>query len=244
MKTVTPSGLRPALGRISSIWRYPVKSLVGEEILSVHVDERGLQGDRLWAVRDPDGRLGSGKSTRRFSKMDGLLQLAARADGDVPALSFPDGRVLRGDDPAVHAALSAHLGRPVALAREQDLSHFDEGPVHLVTTASLRALEQGQGAVVEPRRLRPNLVLETDAGPAFLEDDWVGRQVEIGERLVLAIRAPMPRCVMITLPQAELAAEPHLLKTLGELNDAQIGVVADVVVPGPVAVGDQARLVG
>ena len=191
--------------RLAGLSRYPVKSLVGEDLDRVLVEERGLVGDRLWSVRDTDGKLGSGKSTRRFRKMDGLLDLEARYDGDVPVIGFPDGRALRGDDPAVHEALSGHVGRPVTLAREQDVSHFDEGPLHLVTTGSLDQARELHGGTVDVRRLRPNLVVET-AEAGFVEESWIGRHVRIGADLVLSVRAAMPRCVMVTMPQVRLPA--------------------------------------
>ena len=127
------------VGHVAALHRYPVKSLTGETLARADVDCRGLAGDRLWAVRDPDGKLGSGKSSRRFRRMDGLLALRATYDGQVPVVEWPDGRRLRGDDPAVDDALSAHVGRPVSLGREADVPHFDDGPVHLVTTATVGA---------------------------------------------------------------------------------------------------------
>lgn len=231
-----------SLDRVGDVTRYPVKSLVGESLERVMVDQRGLAGDRLWSVRDRDGKLGSGKSSRRFRKMAGLLDLEARYDGDVPVLGFPDGRTVRGDDPDVHAALSQHVGRPVTLAREQEVSHFDEGPLHLVTTASLDRVRGSHGRAVDVRHLRSNLVVET-AGVGFVEEGWIGRRVRIGSDLVLAVRGVMPRCVMVTMPQVGLPADQDLLGTLTEVNDACLGVVADVVVPGQVAVGDEVVLV-
>lgn len=231
-----------SLGRVGDVTRYPVKSLVGERLERVLVERRGLAGDRLWSVRDPDGKLGSGKSSRRFRKMAGLLDLEARYDGDVPVIGFPDGRAVRGDDPGVHAALSQHVGRPVTLAREQDVSHFDEGPLHLVTTASLERVGGSHGRPVDVRHLRANLVVETTA-VGFVEQGWIGRRIRIGAELVLAVRGAMPRCVMVTMPQVGLPADRDLLGALTDLNDACLGVVADVVVPGQVAVGDEVMLV-
>lgn len=238
------------VGQVAALWRYPVKSLVGERLSGAHVDARGLTGDRLWSVRDPDGKFGSGKSTRRFRRMDGLLALSAEYDGDVPVVRFPDGRTLRGDDPAVHAALSAHVGRPVSLAREEAISHFDEGPLHLVTTATLARLQRDRGESVDPRRLRPNLVVATGAGAqraagredGWVEDGWVGRRVRVGERLVLRIRDRMPRCVMVNLPQIGLGADRDLLAQITRANDGALGVVADVEQPGPMSLGDPVRL--
>ena len=72
-----------SVGRLTSIRRYPVKSMTGEVLDSADVEHRGLAGDRLWSLRDPDGKFGSGKSSRRFRAMPGLMDLVARYDGDV-----------------------------------------------------------------------------------------------------------------------------------------------------------------
>ena len=229
------------VGRVLSLHRYPVKSLVGETLERVTLDHRGLLGDRLWSVRDPDGKFGSGKSTRRFRKMQGLLDLVASYDGDVPVLGFPEGTTLRGAGTEMDAALSAHVGRPVSLRREEDVSHFDDGPLHLVTTATLAELQRQHGNPVDVRRLRPNLLVDA-TGEGFAEDGWVGAHLEIGTDVVLAVRAPMPRCVMLDLPQRDLPADGGLLRTATVANDADVGVVADVVQPGEVRVGDEVHL--
>lgn len=231
------------VGRVRSLHRYPVKSLVGEPLDHAAFDHRGILGDRLWSVRDEDGKLGSGKSTRRFRKMDGLLDLVATYDGDVPVIEFPDGRVLVGPGGATDTALSDHVGRSVTLAQEEAVSHFDEGPLHLVTTATVRALERRHGRPVDARRLRPNLVIET-SDEGFVEDAWIDRDVSIGQDVVLRITAPMPRCVMVDLAQRGVDAEDGLLRTATSANDAEVGVVADVLQPGEVNVGDEVRLSG
>lgn len=228
-------------GQLTRILRYPVKSLSGEELDRVAVERRGVRGDRLWAVRDADGRLGSGKTTRRFRRMDGLLELSATYDGQVPVLSFPDGRRVRGDDPEVHEALSGHVGRPVTLGHEEAVSHFDDGPLHVVTTASLTRIGERYGGAVDPRRLRPNLVVSA-AGEGFVEDGWVGSDLLVGAVRV-RILAPMPRCRMVDLPQVGVPAGEGLLRAAAEVNDTCLGVLAEVVEPGDVAVGDPVRRV-
>lgn len=232
-----------ATGHVTSLWRYPVKSLVGEELQAAEVEERGLRGDRLWALRDTDGKLGSGKSSRRFRRMEGLLQLRASYDGEVPVVHFPDGREVRGDAEEIHRALSSYVGRPVSLASEGDVPHHDDGPVHLVTSASLRWAAQVHGRPVDPRRLRPNLVLDT-AGDGLLEQDWLGRRVRVGTDLVLEVVEPMPRCVMVDLDQHDLTVPGGLLKELTASNDGCLGVLARVVSPGRVRLGDAAVLQG
>ncbi|MDN4161254.1 MOSC domain-containing protein [Nocardioides abyssi] len=207
--------------RVVAVHRYPVKSLHGESLDRADVGPRGLDGDRLWALREPDGKLGSGKSTRRFRRMAGLLELHAAYDGVVPVVSFPDGRSWRGPDADLDAALTAYVGRPVALAREADVAHHDEGPLHLVTTATLARLG------TDGPTLRANLVVDAPGLAAFAEDGWVGREVRVGGA-VLRVRGPMPRCVMVG---ADVLAE------VTRVNGGCAGVVVDVIGGGEVQVG-------
>ena len=136
----------------------------------------------------------------------------------------------------MHAALTEHVGRPVRLAAEDGVSHFDDGPVHLVTTSGLRALEAAHGRPVDVRRLRPNVLVETD-GFGLVEESWIGRRLGLGE-VTLDVVSTMPRCVMLNLPQVGLAAEPGLLDTVTAMNDMCFGVLAKVAAPGSVSTGD------
>ena len=65
------------LGRVAALWRYPVKSLLGEQRPSLDLNGRGVEGDRTFAIRNADGKFASGKNTRRFFKLDGLFALRA-----------------------------------------------------------------------------------------------------------------------------------------------------------------------
>ena len=222
---------------VAALTRYPVKSVVGEDLTAVNVDRRGVEGDRLWAVRDADGKLGSGKSSRRFRKMDGLLSLSASYDGATPVVAFPDGTSARGDDPAVHERLSRHVGRAVRLAREDDVPHFDEADLHLVTTSSLSRISELYGSPVDARRARANVLVDNGRDVGFDEDGWVGRTVRIGD-VELRILRPMERCVMVTMPQIGLPEERGLLARIGEANETNLGLVAEVVAPGRMRVAD------
>lgn len=222
---------------VAALTRYPVKSVVGEDLTAVNVDRRGVEGDRLWAVRDADGKLGSGKSSRRFRKMDGLLSLSASYDGATPVVAFPDGTSTRGDDPEVHDRLSRHVGRAVRLAREDDVPHFDEADLHLLTTSSLARISELHRRPVDARRARANVLVDNGTDAGFDEDDWVGRTVRIGQ-VELRILRPMERCVMVTMPQIGLPEERGLLARIGEANETNLGLVAEVVAPGRMRVGD------
>ena len=106
------------IGTIAGLWRYPVKSMIGERRESLLLERRGVVGDRLYAVRDEAGKFGSGKTTRRFRLMDGLYRFRAHYDGETPVITFPDGAMFRGDDSAIDARLSDALGISVQLSRE------------------------------------------------------------------------------------------------------------------------------
>ena len=228
-------------GRVASIARYPVKSMGGESPERVRVTARGLEGDRFWAVRTPDGGLGSGKTTRRFRRVDGLLDLSARLTPDGPVVDLPDGTAGPVADPGTARQLSALLGRPVTLVPETDRPHHDDSPVHLVTTASVRRFAELAGTPVDPRRLRPNLILDVP-GDGFVEDGWCGRRLAVGPEVVLALGEPMTRCAMVNAAQPGLAHDPRLLRALATGHDLELGLQATVERGGTVAVGDPVRL--
>ena len=219
-------------GHVVALWRYPVKSMLGEECTAVELETRGVAGDRLFALRDREGRLGSGKNSRRFRDIEGLFGFRARGVGRVE-VTFPDGRGMRAEDPAIHEALSAALGMPVRLAREDDVPHFDSDPIHLVTTGSLEWLRgRLPQSRIDARRFRPNIVV---AGTGELE--WIGRTLRIG-KAVLRVTSPTERCRMTTLEQADLPADPKVLRAIAQEARQQFGVYAEVIAPGRVAVGD------
>lgn len=234
--------LSSPLARVAGLWRYPVKSMLGEECDHLDVNERGVDGDRLFAVRDHDGKLGSGKTTRRFRKTDGLLAFGATYDGNAPLIVFPDGRRLRGSDPSVHVALSEDLGRSVTLAREADVSHLDAGPIHLLTSASLAWLSSFRPeARVDQRRFRPNILVD-HPGITPIEQLWLGKTVWIGDDVQLRITSPTERCIMVGLSQADLPEDPRLLRNIVHNGDSHFGVYADVLIPGRIQCGDRLRV--
>src|SRR3989442_7961785 len=111
---------------------------------------------------------------------------------------------------------------------------FDLAVVQLLTTATidrLRALyPEGR---FEVRRFRPNIVVST--GPedqGFVENDWIGHTVAIGDDVRLVITGPCPRCVMITLPQGDLPKDSGILRTAAQHNGVNVGVYGSVVSGG------------
>ena len=232
------------VGVVAELWRYPVKSMLGERCEEVELDSRGVRGDRLWALQDGDGKLGSGKSSRRFRRIDGLLGFHARYDGAVPVVTFPGGRQIRGDDPQINEQLRCALRcAEVQLAREATVCHFDLAPLHLVTDASLSWLAAAAtDAGVDSRRLRPNLVIKTGQPAGFPEDAWVGRAARIGPGVVVEFTQRTERCVMVNNAQDGLAQSTQVLNAIAAANDLFLGVFARVIGVGTVHLGDEVEV--
>lgn len=231
------------LGRIAALWRYPVKSMRGEARPSLAVDEKGVVGDRYFALKDSDGRLGSGKTTKRFRQIDGLLGFSAATEKDVVVIRFPDGHSMRADDPSLGPILTAACGMAITVETEdQDhIMHRDSAPLHLLSESSIAWLRARLPDVaIDARRFRPNIVIATEA-TGLVEQDWLGREVMIGDALVVRAARPTVRCVMTTLPQSDLGTAPAVLQTLTEQNAAALGIYAEVLRPGTVRVGDALR---
>ena len=228
-----------AVATVAELWRYPVKSLLGEQVDRVEVDERGVVGDRLFAVTDARGKLGSGKTSLRFRRLDGLFDLQASGDPAKPSVTLPDGRELAVGDPELDAFLSTRYGDELRVARETTVSHHDAAPLHLLTTSSLRWLaERLPSSRIDRRRFRPNVLLDGGSGAGLLEDSWVGTRFALGSTMI-RVRARTDRCVMTTNAQSELPQDAEILRAVTELNDTFLGVFADVERPGTVRVDDR-----
>lgn len=227
--------------RVAELWRYPVKSMLGERCESLCIEERGAQGDRLFAIRDPEGKLGSGKHTRRFRKIDGLFGFHASYRDGVPQIRFPDGDEIGGDAPSIHQTLSDALGLPVMLAREADVPHFDDAPIHLLTSGSLAWLRAAlPEAGIDARRFRPNLVIEVP-DPEPVEQNWIGMRLRIGE-VELQVSGTTERCGMTAFAQGELPKAPEVLRHITRHADLKFGVYARVLAPGVVRIYDPVTL--
>ncbi|MGZ5399681.1 MAG: MOSC domain-containing protein [Nocardioides sp.] len=219
---------------VLAIRRYPVKSMGGEPLASVVLDERGLAGDRWWAVTDDEGRLASGKNSRRFRRRDGVFDYLAATGPDGVRITGPGGTWAAGD-PALDEELVRVLGDGCRVAEESGTPHQDAGAVSLVGTASLAWCAEHWGLDADPRRLRANLVVETTE--PFVEETWVGHEIEVGSARLRVVER-VERCRMIDLAQDGVATTARWLKPLAAERALSIAVYADVSRPGTISVGD------
>ncbi len=239
---------------VEQVWRFPVKSLGGQRVQAALADSRGLRGDRLWAVRDADGKLGSGKPTRRFRRMEGLLGVSARylaepGSGDIepPVVIGPDDHVYPVRSGSADEFLRALTGLPeVEVRREQGISHFDEVPLSAIGTATVDWMRAELPEVgIDPRRFRVNLVITTSE--PFVEESWLGRVVRIGsgkDAVETVFDRVLQRCVMVGMRQPGLSESGAVLKRIAEreANPLCLALGGLVARPGRVMVGDPVQV--
>lgn len=266
------------LSSVVALWRYPVKSMMGEELNAADLTQRGLLGDRAYALVDRStGKVVSAKNPRKWSKLFDFRATfieAPRSGQKIPPvrITLPNGTIATTEQGDLDQALSNVLGREVTLATTapetpsleeywpdlDGLAHretvtdesmpagtfFDLAVVHVLTTASIDRLREcyPQGRF-EVRRFRPNIVVEPDSGAkGFVENDWIGRTLALGDEVRLSITGPCPRCVMTTLPQGDLPRDSGILRTAAQHNQVNVGVYANVVRGGTIRRGDPVRL--
>jgi hypothetical protein len=119
---------------------------------------------------------------------------------------------------------------------------FDLAILHLLSTSTLDALRSAYPAGrFETRRFRPNLVVDAGSEP-FAENSWIGKTLAMGDQVKLHITGPCPRCIMTTLPQADLPKDPGILRAAVQHNSGHVGVYASVLQGGIVRQGDAIRV--
>ena len=234
--------------RVLELWRYPVKSLLGERLDEATLADEGIVGDRRFALYDRE--TGFGLTGRRVPELL-FASAALRPDGGVD-ITLPDGSVAADDD-----ALSAWIGRPVVLrsadeevARQyenvDDFEREGKSDWHPFSGAT-GAFHDGQEARVslvstatigdwDRRRFRSNVLLEGEG-----EDALVGSTVGVGDAR-LDVRERLARCVMTTRAQAGgIERDLDVLRTIARDRDACLAIGALVARGGVVRVGDELR---
>jgi MOSC domain-containing protein len=278
-------GRRP-IGVVKDLFRYPVKSMLGERLIEVDIGESGVIGDRAYALREASGRVVTAK------KWPALFEFSARYDrspspGETAPLgiTLPDGRTIQAQDPDASSLLSAVLGRAVRLERAASgqRSHaeidpatvfgdvpvgdmipgqtastlpdvfalpagtlFDSAAIHVLTSGTLAYMRKliGEDADLDPRRFRPNIVVQTAPGvEGFVEDDWLEGTLEVGEAVRIVRMRPALRCVMTTHPQADLERDRRVLRAAAQHHQGHVGVFAAIGAPGKVRLDDSVVLV-
>ncbi len=252
---------------LQSLWRYPVKSMQGEQVTSSDISVSGLIGDRAFALLDHEtGIIVSAKNPKKWPTMFAFNANYTDLTTNTVTITLPDSTQIKNTDKNINTVLSIALGREVKLISQvpkkpqleeywpnipelenQDIvtdedmptgTFFDLANLHLVTTSTLTELSRlYPEGNFAIQRFRPNLVLKTQA-IGFIESNWIGKTLAIGSALRLKITDHCPRCVMTTLAQGDLLKDHNILRTAARNNQAHVGVYAEIIQAGNVSCGD------
>jgi uncharacterized protein YcbX len=282
---------RRQIGTVTELFRYPIKSMLGERLEQIEVGERGGIGDRVWALRESaNGKVVSAKKFARMLDLRATYESPPRPnepdDERAPIkIQLPDGRTLHAADANAAAILSAVLGREVVIERAIASQHtragidpgtifgdvpienvmpqltvatmpdtfslvngtfFDSATMHVLATGTLAHMRSlvGEGAQLDARRFRPNIVVDTGAAAkGFVEDEWLGQTLEVGDSAnggivkIIAMK-PALRCVMTTHRQEDLGRDLRIIRAAAQFHRTTVGVFASVGATGTVRVGD------
>ena len=292
-----------ALGTVAALWRFPVKSFLGEKVVEADVTERGVVGDRRARVdRHLDGEGSECQEPRdcgpTCSPVVPSMSKKPRAGGELPPvrITLGDGTIVLTDAADVDTVLSKFFGRGVAVAQsapadftidqyhpdiegadaagrrdtvvDQKLgsalfeeegipspveagAFFDLFPMSLLTTSTLdRFNELSPDTRFDQHRFRMNVIVATSE-PGFVENDWVGGGLAIGDDAQIMVVMPDPRCVMPTLAQEDLPRDNEVMRTLVRHNRLDAGgamspcagVYAAVTAAGTLRTGDEVKRV-
>lgn len=240
----------PAPMRVQALLRYPVKSMLGENLDRLRIDERGAEGDRRLALIDGEtGHVASAKNPRLWRD---LLTCTAHAGADGVRIGLPDGTSVAADDPGVDELISQLTGRRVRLVtkRPEGATLVRPDPEQLLELGldaqvggrilRIAAATPGESFTdeaplhaittatlehigVEALRYRPNLVIATPPGyPPYAENDWAGRDITVGVARLRVLTATS-RCVVPTLEHGPLPRAPQALRIPAAENRLNTG---------------------
>ena len=234
---MTETNQASQIGCVESLWRYPVKSMAGEELPSAWLDERGMAGDRRMAVISSSAPRNFPYLTARAQEQ--MLLYRPRWMGGELVVDLPDGECLTLEDPLLLKRLGTGLAQaPVLSLRRAEEAQTDARPVSLFSLQTAQQLERELGTATDKLRFRANIYADFPGRAGFCEDELVGRELKIGATVVLAIVERDPRCKMITLDPGTAEAMPALIRHVAAAHGRCAGVYAEVLVEGEVCVGD------
>ena len=258
----------PIIGTVDSLWRYPVKSMRGEEMNELFAGYAGVYGDRLFAFVSDKAPKGfpyfTGRQQRRMicyrarfrdptkaahpsnqkeAEENGAWPLPASAMELAVDVETPDGKLFAIDDPSLIDALRAgtELSDNITLLRS-DRGMTDCAPVSLFSLQTVRQLELESGTPIDKRQFRANVYLDLPGMAGFAEDKFVGRSLRLGSTVVVNVIKRDGRCMMITLNPDTAEKSPAVLKTVAQVHEGKAGVYAAVLTEGTIHKGDPVEL--
>jgi uncharacterized protein len=258
------------IGTVESLWRYPVKSMRGEELNEIFAGYSGVYGDRLFAFESSASHKGfpffTGREQPqiiryrpRFRHPEKAARpinweaaqnlsprinpISARPEELMVDVEAPDGKTFGIDDPALIENLCAGLDQKHELKLlRSEKALTDCRPVSIFAVQTVKKLGEETGISVDKRRFRANVYVDLESSDGFAEDAFVGRSLRIGPKVIISVTDRDGRCMMITLDPDTAEKEPALLKKVAQVHEGMAGVYGAVLVEGMIRKGDPIEL--
>ncbi|MCC7140504.1 MAG: MOSC domain-containing protein [Candidatus Eisenbacteria bacterium] len=236
------------IGQVEAIFRYPVKSMGGEQLEAAELGWHGVEGDRRLALRRLEDR--SAFPWLSASRLPELLRYSpvrrdTQSDGDVAySIRTPNGELLDAFGETLAAEISSKLGSPVQMMQ---LKHgvFDEASVSIIAPDTISEIGRLAGRELDVRRFRPNIVIRLLQPAAFAEDGWVRGSLSFGAKpdaAAVAVTLRDLRCSMINLDPDSSQSAPEVMKAVVRVHQNTAGVYGAVVRAGHLEVGQTVLL--
>jgi len=232
------------IGRVESVFRYPVKSMTGEALESANLGWHGIEGDRRLALRRTDDR--GGFPWLSASQLPDLILFAPQPSGEgLPThVRTPAGDECPVFGEELAAEIARRYGRPVQMTHFKH-GIFDEGDISVIAMETINEIGRLAGFNLDVRRFRPNISVRLLQPVPFAEDQWVGGSLCFGEgddAPAIAVTQRDVRCSMLNLDPDSARPSPEVLKAVVRVNQNHAGVYGSVTRVGRVAAGQSVFL--
>ncbi len=232
------------VGTIRQLARYPVKSMCGERLDTATLTLQGVAEDRRYAFVQTASRSSFPWLTAR--ELPELLRYQPTLEdggpeGTVVTVATPSGEKWPVASEELRREIEERTGRALFLLHDYRGS-YDTAPISLISRQTVARIAEESGTEENPRRFRPNLVVDLQEGGPFEEMNWVGRILRIGDAARVAIIKVDQRCMMITLDPDRATISPSVLRCVAQQHDKCAGVYGVVITAGETRVGDTVLL--
>jgi len=155
----------------------------------------------------------------------------------------PDGKTIAIDDPALMDLLRADIDQKHQLTlRRSERAMTDCRPFSMFSLQSARQLGEETGVPIDKRRFRANVYVDLASGEGFAENQFVGKSLRIGPKVVVTVLERDARCMMITLDPDTTEKTPEILKKVAQAHEGMAGVYGAIMVEGMLHKGDSVEL--